>query len=150
MKILRVAALTASLSLLASCASIGYGNEEFGCKGIPAGKECSTTEEVYQATDGDMSESPWKKAGKLRQGKNSKTSPTVVVKRTKIVLPSHSDPIPLRTPAQVMRIWIAPWEDKDGDLHMASLVYSEIEHRRWVVGSKVGDAGLGRGVWLRK
>lgn len=41
-------------------------------------------------------------------------------------------PIPIRTPAKVMRIWIAPFEDGD-DLVMAGYVYTEIEPRRWVI-----------------
>lgn len=40
---------------------------------------------------------------------------------------------PYRTAAQVLRIWIAPWEDESGDLHLASRVYTEIEGRRWLV-----------------
>jgi len=32
------------------------------------------------------------------------------------VVPNLPDsPIPIRTPAQVMRIWVAPWEDSNGD-----------------------------------
>lgn len=41
--------------------------------------------------------------------------------------------IALRTPARVLRIWIAPWEDDRGDLHMPGL-YTEVENRRWQVG----------------
>jgi hypothetical protein len=40
---------------------------------------------------------------------------------------------PYRTAAQVLRIWIAPWEDEDGDLHLGSRVYTEVEGRRWLV-----------------
>jgi conjugal transfer pilus assembly protein TraV len=38
-------------------------------------------------------------------------------------------------PAQVMRIWIAPWEDSRGDLHAPGYVYTEIEPRRWTLGA---------------
>lgn len=41
---------------------------------------------------------------------------------------------PLRAPAKVLRIWLAPWEDTRGDLHLAGFVYSEVEGRRWRVG----------------
>jgi conjugal transfer pilus assembly protein TraV len=44
--------------------------------------------------------------------------------------------IPLRTPAQVMRIYIAPWESISGDLNVPSYVYTEIEPRRWMIGNK--------------
>ncbi len=43
-------------------------------------------------------------------------------------------PLPIRTPAKVMKIWIAPWNDKNGDLHVPAYVYTEIEGRKWQVG----------------
>jgi len=41
----------------------------------------------------------------------------------------------LRVPAQVMRVWIAPWEDSRGDLHAPGYLYTEIEPRRWSLGA---------------
>jgi len=34
-----------------------------------------------------------------------------------------------------MRIWVAPWEGKDGDLNVPGYVYTEIEPRRWELGN---------------
>lgn len=45
-------------------------------------------------------------------------------------LPEH--PVPIRTPAVVMRIWIAPWIDENDDLISPGYVYTEIEPRRWI------------------
>jgi conjugal transfer pilus assembly protein TraV len=42
--------------------------------------------------------------------------------------------IPIRTPAQVMRAWIAPWQDVHGILHGDSDHFIEIESRRWSLG----------------
>jgi hypothetical protein len=50
------------------------------------------------------------------------------------VLPRPEGPVPLRVPAQVMRVWIAPWEDSRGDLHAPGYLYTEIEPRRWTLG----------------
>jgi hypothetical protein len=50
------------------------------------------------------------------------------------VLSRPEGPVPIRVPAQVMRIWIAPWEDTRGDLHAPGYVYTEIEPRRWTLG----------------
>lgn len=47
---------------------------------------------------------------------------------------------PVRTPAQVMRIWIAPWIDKSDDLHFPSYVYTEIQPRRWNFGVEAFNA----------
>ena len=43
-----------------------------------------------------------------------------------------SEPVPVRTPSQVMRIWIAPYVDTAGDLVAPGYVYTEIEPRRWI------------------
>lgn len=42
-----------------------------------------------------------------------------------------------RVPAKVMRIWLAPWTDEVGDLHMPGFVYTEIKSRRWSIGGDV-------------
>jgi conjugal transfer pilus assembly protein TraV len=39
----------------------------------------------------------------------------------------------LRSPARVLRLWIAPWEDADGDLHEASFLHVVIDTGRWLV-----------------
>jgi len=48
--------------------------------------------------------------------------------------------IPVRTPAVVMRVWVAPYEDKHGDLHLAGLIFTEIEQRTWQIGAPGGGA----------
>jgi conjugal transfer pilus assembly protein TraV len=42
---------------------------------------------------------------------------------------------PLLSPARVLRVWVAPWEDASGALHLAGYVYSEISKRKWRVGN---------------
>ena len=61
------------------------------------------------------------------------------IKGTRVVstgagLSRPEDPLALRVPARVMRIWIAPWEDSRGDLHAPGYLYTEIEPRRWTLG----------------
>lgn len=50
---------------------------------------------------------------------------------------------PFRAPAQVMRIYISPWEDEQGDLHMGGYVFSEIAPRRWNVGARAAHTSSG-------
>lgn len=45
-----------------------------------------------------------------------------------------------RESAKIMRIFVAPWEDERGDLHMGGVIYSEIEPRKWRIGQRVPDA----------
>lgn len=50
------------------------------------------------------------------------------------VTPALPDrPVPIRTPSQVMRIWVAPYVDTRGDLQAPGFVYTEIEPRRWII-----------------
>ena len=39
----------------------------------------------------------------------------------------------LRTNPRVLRLWIAPWEDGDGDLHDASSVHVVVDTGRWLI-----------------
>lgn len=64
----------------------------------------------------------------------STTSEDVIDNYVSPQLPNK--PIPIRTPAEVMRIWVAPWEDTNGDLIVTGYVYTEIEPRRWVIGDE--------------
>jgi len=64
------------------------------------------------------------------------------VEGTRVVLsgsvrPPVAGAVPLRSPARVMRIWIAPWEDSRGDLHAPGYLYTEIDPRRWTLGGPV-------------
>ena len=50
--------------------------------------------------------------------------------------PSVSAPItpePLRTNPRLLRLWIAPWEDADGDLHDAAVVHVIVDTGRWLI-----------------
>ena len=44
-----------------------------------------------------------------------------------------TSPAALRTAPRVLRLWIAPWEDSDGDLHEASTVHVLVDHGRWLI-----------------
>lgn len=53
-----------------------------------------------------------------------------------------ADIVPLRTPSRVLRVWIAPWEDSAGRLHVPGYTYAEIEPRRWSIGEAAATGGL--------
>ncbi len=39
----------------------------------------------------------------------------------------------IRSEPTVIRMWIAPWEDVDGDLHDQSLIYLQADSGRWLI-----------------
>lgn len=44
---------------------------------------------------------------------------------------------PYRVPAKILRIYVRPWQDADGDLHLGSYIYSEVQARTWSVARSV-------------
>jgi conjugal transfer pilus assembly protein TraV len=44
---------------------------------------------------------------------------------------AENGPVPLRTRPNVMRIWIAPWEDADGDLHEGAWIAMRLDDGGW-------------------
>ena len=39
----------------------------------------------------------------------------------------------MRANARVLRVWIAPWEDSDGDLHEDAFVHVLVDTGRWLI-----------------
>lgn len=119
---------------LGGCATLG--ESDYACKGRPGKPLCRSTTEVYEKThdrealvkierEDDEAEIPEKRSDVQSSPRQTLApAPQIPV----------ADPLPIRTPAKVMRIWIAPWEDKDGDLIVSGYVFTEIEPRRWQIG----------------
>lgn len=141
---------TAVIVLLNGCASFDYAETEFGCKGMPDGVTCAGVRQIYELTDGDDYQAqiearrqlPTKSGEKVGDAQTaaSRAGQPVEPKRQpeirRVVPRPASEVVPLRTPAQVMRIYVRPWESKDGDLHVPGYVYTEIVPRRWQIGDK--------------
>ncbi|WP_217191099.1 type IV conjugative transfer system lipoprotein TraV [Pseudomonas shirazica] len=137
--ILAMAAVT-----LAGCNSImGLGSDEYACKGMPSGVTCMSAKDVYSATEGDNYKTQLKKeqeGGTTSSGKESTdAAPRVLIAEGSDNAPvpmRARDPLPIRSQALVMRIAVDPWEDERGDLYVPGFIYTEIEPRRWGIGSR--------------
>lgn len=148
---------------LAACSSItDIGKREYGCPGIPSGVKCMSARDVYTLTNDGNVPLPMsgetevqdvtsaKGASGYGSGKGGRSGNGVQQGgsdagynqvRSRVadnyVAPRLPDqPVPIRTPAEVMRIWVAPWEDTNGDLIVTGYIYTEIEPRRWVIGEQ--------------
>ena len=117
--------LLLNFALLSGCAG------SYGCKGFPNFPTCLSAVQAYQATNGSVTANP-----NIEPSKPTlEHSMARGVRENPIDPPGQlNDPNPIRTPPKVMRIWIAPWEDSDGDLQVSSYVYTELEPRRWMMG----------------
>ncbi|QHS38455.1 type IV conjugative transfer system lipoprotein TraV (plasmid) [Alcaligenes faecalis] len=128
-------------ALLTGCSSLNIGNSDYACPGMPDGIQCMSTLEVYAMTnDGNVPRPMNKDEKDYERKKNEESLQHIGSTDTQqdfintYVAPQLPDrPVPIRTPAQVMRIWVAPWEDTNGDLITTGYVHTEIEPRRWVV-----------------
>ncbi len=113
---------------IARVAATQGGDPEKGINRLPGDKGYVEGDEEF--TDEETSEPKEVEARVgLRREILDPYIPQVVPRPTK-------ETIPLRTPAKVMRIYVAPWESNTGDLNVPSYVYTEIEPRRWMIGNK--------------
>lgn len=133
-----LAFLTTSLS---ACA-MGMGPSEYSCNGLPEGIQCRSTLEVHEMTNysSDLNAQPNKKGEKSQKVDDTASThkPEVKLTATDYAVRNLQGeaPIPIRTPAGVMRLSVGPWEDKTGQLHTGERIYVEVEERRWAIGEE--------------
>ena len=110
--------LCGSAFYLQGCTLFGVGESEYACP-EPGKGVCKSARQVYQETD-------------------TPTTDTLMTQPLPSVL--HTPPdrsmvvpeaLPQRIPAQVLRIWIAPWVDKQGNWHSGGVVMTDIYPREW-------------------
>ena len=135
------------------CLNLGIGQSDYGCPGIASGVSCISARDAYEATNsrdhltvdpGQGGEASSDRED--RSGESAAVTPhsaqagfkEVAYRPVVPVMPEN--PVPYRRPAVVMRIWVAPWEDDLGDLHMPGTIFTEVEGRRWQLG--LDNAGV--------
>jgi conjugal transfer pilus assembly protein TraV len=140
----RLLAAGLALGPLAGCATLG--ESEFGCRGYPGEPLCLSASEVYAATETtDRVVRPTEVHREDSPAETAGVASAAAVDPPDAALPPTAGPAPesrtltldpqrLHTPAGVLRIWIAPWEDTPGNLHAPGHVFTEVEPRRWRVG----------------
>ena len=150
-----LALIGSMLTLVQGCSSLGIGEDEFSCPGYPSGTQCKSSWELYQMTNN----------GNVPQAKNADNAEDAAAETTQggsdvegyvnsrdadylvdnYVAPRLPDrPVPVRTPSQVMRIWIAPYDDTDGDFIVSGYAYTEVEPRKWTLGVVDATNATGR------
>ena len=134
---LRGAGLGMVVIALSACANVSGlgGTSDFGCK-APQGVPCLSVSGV------DANERagalPWQQgAPQPMSGRPAAPRPIqagLTMPRSAIADGSESNALgALRSDPTVIRIWIAPWEDTDGDLVDQSYVYLQIDAGRWLI-----------------
>jgi conjugal transfer pilus assembly protein TraV len=122
-------ALSALTALSAGCASTmsGVGGAgSYACQ-APSGTQCTSVSGVYaNSTHGALPAAILPKAA-------SAPSPSPGTSVTVTAAITSPPTAPIRSQPRVLRLWIAPWEDADGDLHEASVVHVLVDAGRWLI-----------------
>ena len=132
--LLRIArgALIGVAALLAGCASLsGVGGESHYACPAPQGVRCgSVTANYLQSLPGDRPAAIPAGAAAKPESTHTAAEPA----------PAPAAPaanpdaaMPLRSPPRILKLWVAPWEDRDGVLHDAAFVFVPIDHGRWLL-----------------
>jgi conjugal transfer pilus assembly protein TraV len=111
------------------------GKSEFGCK-APEGVSCSSLSGVY--ANAVANNLPALKDRLLferdkEKNKEKKEAEPYDAKSEIIIGEAPSSGDPIRSQPKIMRIWIAPWEDSEGDLHDQSYIYVVADYGRWKI-----------------
>jgi conjugal transfer pilus assembly protein TraV len=142
---------------LAGCSNFGLGSSEYGCPGLPQGIQCMSARSAYTLTDNRET----LEGGQLTPGQvNGQTDGATDLRSASDQMRGDTGPViqaatlpagpvpaflpdgsvPVRAPAHVMRVWVAPYESKQGDLVMPGYLYTEVVPRRWQVGLPSPDS----------
>jgi conjugal transfer pilus assembly protein TraV len=121
--------LLAAIGILgAGCSTLSGlgGSSDFACA-APDGVSCSSLSGNYaNSIAGNFPD-----GGNKKKSKDKDSTPSWQGSQITGKAPDSGNP--LRTDTKVLRIWLAPWEDVEGDLHDQSYIYVVTNTGRWVV-----------------
>ena len=141
MKTLTPIVVSLVLGALSACSSMsGYdAKSSFACK-APDGILCESMSGIY--ANARANNLP----GQRGSGRAAEPAEPQTAKTGAAVM---SRPIesgtPIRSAPRVLRVWFAPWEDSDGDLHDQSYVYLPVDSGRWLI--EQGELKAGEASW---
>ena len=139
------------LPALSACANMAGldGKSEFACR-APDGVVCTSVSGVYANTVAGTL--PAQQGGGTSQGARSESTTDTDPKRPADpprsyggTPPASTAPAagtPLLSPPRVLRLWLAPWVDEDGDLHDQAYLYVMWHRGEWQLGHT--EAGIRR------
>ena len=115
---------------LAGCASTlsGVGGADgYACK-APEGAMCTSVSGIYANSAQGMPK-PAKPSGQKPPPGEPVAYGAMPLASDRPAAASSS----LRSNPRILRLWIAPWEDADGDLHEQALVHVVVDTGRWLI-----------------
>jgi conjugal transfer pilus assembly protein TraV len=126
------AILALAVSGCASSLSGVGGTERYACK-APEGALCTSVSGVYANSIHGAFRPAERQLPRASSAPPAAYGATPLVPDSATALDTFGTPRRLRSNARVLRVWIAPWEDSDGDLHEASTVHVLVDTGRWLI-----------------
>ena len=130
---LRWGLLIPALATLSACTNLsGIGSSEFNCA-APVGVSCNS----ISGTNANLEAGNLKDDGQHGGQESASGKSSGVVKsyfddgQGQVNRPTLSTGTPIRIQPKEARVWIAPWEDRDGFLHDQSYSYIIVGEGRW-------------------
>jgi len=113
------------------------GDSKYACK-APDGVACDSVSGTYANALHNNLPSQQAQRSARRQNEASEESPSNMVghaisSATANVSGMAVTPSPLRTQTRILRLWIKPWEDADGDLYDQGYVYVQVDNGQWQI-----------------
>lgn len=135
-----LALVLAAAAVFAGCSASGLdAKESFACK-APEGVTCLSVSGVYEASRRSALPGQQPSAPQGTRDHHPATNPprAAPIDSTGRSMPgAHraalSSGTPLRSAPRVLRIWLAPYEDSEGDLRDQSHIYVTVDEGRWQI-----------------
>lgn len=105
---------------------------KYGCP-APNGVTCKPISEVYTRSLSAKESAADPSPGKTKSGKGSPSKPALPVVELPPGSPQKSIS-PIRSAPQILRVWITPWIDAEGDLHQEGYLYVVVDQGKWAMG----------------
>ena len=136
--VLRIATACLLLPLGACMNMSGLGGDsKYACK-APEGVACESVAGTYaNALHHNLPSQRARRTSAVRQEESGERAPQATTRAASPATAGDAGPgvapSPLRSQARVLRLWIKPWEDADGDLYDQGYVYVQVDNGQWLI-----------------
>lgn len=133
------------IGAITGCSTLGYGHQDTHCEESPDAPNCQGPIENYEDTETtDHIPSTQEEEAELEEEEKRVRELAALENRAAPVEPPMMDRTrPIRRPAKVLRIWVAPWVGESDQLNMPGYIYAEVEQRRWMIGEERPESAAG-------